>query len=137
LSTSLSCGDERQNLKPLEGTLLMTSRARGNHYKWGDGCDGWVLLPGDDLMVIQERMPPHTSEVSHFHSYARQFFFVLSGELTMELDGTEHLMPPSQGIEIPPLAHHRAVNASEQDVNFLVISSPTTRGDRTDCVRQS
>ena len=112
---------------------MVVSAATAEHYTWGDGCDGWVLLPRDDLMVIQERMPPATSEVRHFHSEARQFFYVLSGNLTMEIEGIRHVIGASHGIEIPPLARHQAMNVGEQEVNFVVISSPTTRGDRTNC----
>lgn len=112
---------------------MLVSRITSEHYNWGEGCDGWILLPGDELMIIQERMPPGTSETCHFHTKARQFFYVLSGQLTMELEGTSHLLLSSQAIEIPPLARHQAMNASDKDVQFLVISSPTTRGDRTDC----
>jgi hypothetical protein len=25
-------------------------------YSWGEGCDGWRLLKGDDLSVIQEHV---------------------------------------------------------------------------------
>lgn len=117
--------------------MMVVSRATAEHYRWGGGCDGWVLLSREGLLVIQERMPPGASEVRHFHSRARQFFYVLSGELTMELEGTWHLVPASHGIEIAPLARHQAINASEQEVNFVVISSPTTRGDRTDCDDQT
>ena len=70
------------------------------HCRWGDGCDGWVLSPSPDMMIIQERMPPRTAEKRHFHLTARQFFYVLAGELTMELEGEHHLLPPMTGIEI-------------------------------------
>jgi uncharacterized cupin superfamily protein len=112
---------------------MVISRETAEHYNWGESCDGWILLPRDDLMVIQERMPPRTSEVRHLHSRARQFFYVLAGELTMELDGVRHSIPALHGIEIAPLARHQAMNVSEQELSFLVISSPTTRGDRTNC----
>ncbi len=112
---------------------MVVSRASAEHYSWGDGCDGWLLLPRDDLLVIQERMPRRASEVRHFHSRARQFFYVLSGELTMELEGAHHRIPASHGIEIPPLARHCAMNTGEDEVNFIVISSPTIRGDRSEC----
>jgi quercetin dioxygenase-like cupin family protein len=56
------------------------------HYTWGDGCDGWHLVAADGLSVIEERMPPGTAEVRHRHDVARQFFFVLSGALTLEID---------------------------------------------------
>ncbi len=112
---------------------MVVSREKAEHYNWGQGCDGWLLLPGTDLMVIEERMPPGTAEVRHFHSKARQFFYVISGELTMELEGAVHQLTPSSGIEIPPRACHQARNAGPEPVRFIVISSPTTRGDRTDC----
>ncbi|MBB6019041.1 mannose-6-phosphate isomerase-like protein (cupin superfamily) [Paenibacillus sp. JGP012] len=41
-------------------------------------------------------------------------------------------MEPHEGIEIPPGAPHQMQNQSEADVEFLVISHPTTRGDRTE-----
>jgi len=84
------------------------------------------------MMVIQERMPPGSAERRHYHSVARQFFYVLSGELTMELEGEVHRVPAMSGIEIKPQARHQARNEADSDVHFLVVSSPTTRGDRTD-----
>ena len=111
---------------------MLVSRDKADHYTWGGACDGWVLCGSQDLLVIQERMPPGTAERRHFHSTARQFFYVLSGELTMELEGDLHRIPPMCGIEIAPGARHQARNDSDDDVHFLVTSSPTTRGDRTD-----
>lgn len=35
-----------------------------------------------------------------------------------------------QGIEIAPLVKHQFQNRSNADVHFLVISIPTTKGDR-------
>jgi mannose-6-phosphate isomerase-like protein (cupin superfamily) len=83
-------------------------------------------------MVIEERMPAGTSERRHVHSIARQFFYVLAGELTMELEGIDHVITSGSGIEIPPRAAHQARNGSGADVRFLVVSSPSTRGDRMD-----
>ena len=114
------------------GACMRVSVETAPHYIWGDDCEGWVLSPSPDLMVIQERMPPRTAEIRHFHSKARQFFYVLSGELTMELEGKTHFVPAMSGIEIMPGAKHQARNNTDHDVHFLVISSPTTRGDRTD-----
>jgi quercetin dioxygenase-like cupin family protein len=102
------------------------------HYKWGADCDGWVLGSSPDILILQERMPPGTTEQRHFHSVARQFFYVLSGELTMETESEVVRIPPMSGIEIAPGTMHRARNDASNDVHFLVISSPTTRGDRTD-----
>jgi quercetin dioxygenase-like cupin family protein len=109
--------------------------ASAEHYVWGDGCDGWILNPAPDLLVIQERMPKGTAERRHYHSAARQFFYVLDGELTVELDGVSHRLGKNFGIEVAPGVIHQVRNASDGEVHFLVVSSPSTRGDRVDLDR--
>ncbi|MFT3800286.1 MAG: cupin domain-containing protein [Burkholderiaceae bacterium] len=101
------------------------------HYTWGEVCDGWHLLKDQKLSVIQERVPPGAGEASHFHSRARQFFYVLSGTATMEFETEAITFEAGQGLHGPPGTRHRFVNRSDTDVAFLVISSPTTAGDRT------
>ena len=100
------------------------------HYTWGGVCDGWHLLKDPALSVIQERVPPSAGEAPHFHVRARQFFYVLSGTATMEFGDEKVALGPNQGIHVPPNTPHRLVNCSLADVVFLVISSPTTAGDR-------
>ena len=109
---------------------MMISKDTAEHYTWGQGCDGWRLVDQTGLSVIHERMPPGTAEQRHLHQQARQFFFILSGSAVMELAGTVHTLLPQQGIEIPPGTPHQIRNESDSDVEFLVISQPTTRGDR-------
>jgi mannose-6-phosphate isomerase-like protein (cupin superfamily) len=109
---------------------MKMSKATAEHYVWGTACDGWRLADDAALSVIQERMPPHTSETRHLHEAARQFFFILSGEATMELNGELFVLAPEEGIEIPPDTPHTMMNRSDDEVEFLVISSPSTKGDR-------
>ncbi|MBU1257002.1 MAG: cupin domain-containing protein, partial [Alphaproteobacteria bacterium] len=75
-------------------------RSSAEHYVWGEVNDGWHLVKRDDMSVITERIAPGSSEMRHYHVRARQFFYVLSGELTMEVDGVTHLLRTGQGIEI-------------------------------------
>ena len=112
----------------------MISKDNAEYYVWGGDCDGWHLVKGQDLTVIHERMPPGRAEVRHHHVGARQLFFVLSGELTMLLDGRHETLGPEQGIEIAPGQRHQAANNGATAVEFLVISQPTTRDDRIERV---
>lgn len=105
-------------------------RSNAEHYVWGGTCDGWRLLSGQDLSVIHERVPPGAAEIRHYHKTARQLFFVLSGVLDIELDGAVHRVGSEQSLEIPPGVVHRVANTGEVDSWFLVVSSPTTKGDR-------
>ncbi|MGC2618289.1 MAG: cupin domain-containing protein [Acidobacteriaceae bacterium] len=105
-----------------------------SHYVWGGVCEGWHLVRGEGLSVIEERMPPGAQEQRHFHTKARQFFYVLEGELTLEVEGVVHRLGARQGLEIAPGERHQAFNAAREecamDVRFLVISAPPSQGDR-------
>ncbi len=106
------------------------SAATAEHYVWGEVCDGWHLVRSAELSVIEERMPPGASEQRHRHEFARQFFYVLAGELTMEVDGVDHALTAGMGLEIAPKCAHQAMNRGGEDVRFLVVSQPRSHGDR-------
>jgi mannose-6-phosphate isomerase-like protein (cupin superfamily) len=108
----------------------MIDTETAEHYTWGEVSDGWHLVKSANLSVIQERMPPGAAEVRHYHQHARQFFFILSGIATMELNGEEQTLAMRQGIEVPPGAPHQMYNRSSDPLEFLVISQPASHGDR-------
>lgn len=109
-----------------------TSTTTARHYTWGQACDGWHLLEGEDLSVIEERVPPGAAEVRHRHQRSRQFFYVLAGEATLEVDGAVHRLAPGEGLHVPPGAAHQLRNETGGDLRFIVISSPRSHGDRTE-----
>ncbi|WP_338868240.1 cupin domain-containing protein [Spirosoma sp. SC4-14] len=109
---------------------IIISAQNAEHYNWGNQCDGWHLIKSDSLSIIQERMLPGTSEIKHYHQQARQFFFVLSGEATMEIGNEKVVLKTHEGIEIPPRVAHQMRNDSAADVLFIVTSTPKSHGDR-------
>lgn len=109
---------------------MKIDKSKAEHYKWGAGCDGWHLVKQNALSVIQERMPPGTREVRHYHGRARQFFFVLKGVATIEIDGERQTLHPWEGVEIPPNVPHQMMNETSGDLEFLVVSQPMSHGDR-------
>lgn len=110
----------------------MISPATAPHYTWADVCDGWKLVDTPNLSVIQERMPTGTQEVQHRHSRVRQFFYVLRGELTLDVEGAAHVIPATSGLEVGPEQVHQARNEGGEDVEFLVISDGISRDDRVE-----
>ena len=106
------------------------SKANAEHYTWGQGCEGWYLMKHDQLAIIEERMPPGTSETWHRHTNSRQFFFVLSGCAVMEHGDEVTRLEAGTGLEIPPGLAHRIRNAGETALEFLVTSHPPSHGDR-------
>ena len=109
---------------------MVISTENAEHYVWGEINDGWHLLKREDMSVIQEQVPAGGAEVMHFHNVARQFFYILEGEGKMVFEDHEVVLKKGQGLEIPPRVKHQFKNQSNADAHFLVISIPTTRGDR-------
>jgi mannose-6-phosphate isomerase-like protein (cupin superfamily) len=102
------------------------------HYVWGGANEGWYLAKNANLTVIQERVVPGGEEISHYHRKARQFFYVLSGELHLRADGYDNVVKAGQGIEIAPGKIHQATNPGSQPLDILVISSPDSHSDRVE-----
>lgn len=111
-------------------TPVVKSLKNAEHYTWGNQCDGWHLVQLATLSIIQERMPPGTAEVKHYHQRAHQFFFVLSGQATLEIDTETVVLSAQEGIEIPPGLAHQMRNDATTDLVFIVTSVPKSHGDR-------
>ena len=112
--------------------LKTISTTTAEHYAWGEKCHGWFLLKADDIHVIQERMPPGSAEIMHFHSRARQLFYVLRGTLTMAGAAGSLAVSAGHAVVIEPNFSHRAENNGAEDVEFLVISCPPSHQNRFD-----
>jgi len=111
---------------------MLMSKENAEHYKWGDNCDGWHLVKSDSLSIIQERVPAGAKEIKHYHQNAEQFFFVLSGVATLEIEGVMHQLHPNTGCHVPSGAIHQLRNETNEDIEFIVTSTPPTRGDRVE-----
>jgi len=106
------------------------SRVTAEHYSWGQDCDAWHLVKDAALSVIEEEMPPGSSEVLHSHRSAQQFFFVLSGQVIMQVEHDELHLRAGEGLHILSRVRHRISNRSAEVARFLVISQPPSHGDR-------
>jgi mannose-6-phosphate isomerase-like protein (cupin superfamily) len=122
------------HLRKMPAKVISTASAE--HYKWGGpnntDCDGWYLVRTPELNIIEELMPPGTSEARHHHVRARQFFFVLEGKLAMEIEHHSFTVKAGEGIEIAPGQQHQAMNRSKVPLRIMVTSQPPSHGDRID-----
>lgn len=75
-------------------------------------------------------MPPSTKEILHYHDKAQQFFYIISGNATFEIDGLFYDVGKNKGICIKPGIKHRILNNSNIDLEFIVVSEPKSYGDR-------
>ena len=103
------------------------------HYKWGNDCDGWRLVKEKNLSVIQECMPAGTTETKHYHQDAQQFFFILRGRARFEVEDEIIEVQQNQGLHIAAGKKHRIVNDTNEELEFLLCSQPSTANDRVIC----
>ncbi len=108
----------------------MISIDNATHYVWGNGCDGWHLAKTANLSVIQERVPCGCEETRHYHEESEQFFFVLSGVASLELNGKTHRLGSHEGLHVPAGIPHQLQNKGPRDLMFIVTSTPPSHGDR-------
>ena len=109
---------------------MKKNRHNSEHYIWGDNFSGWHLVKSQTLSVIEELMPPFTKEDRHYHENAQQFFKILDGTATFEIDDKIIEVNSDDGIHILPRKRHSIRNNQSENLVFLVISKPSTRGDR-------
>lgn len=109
---------------------MIQSKHNSEHYIWGNGCDSWVLNDSHNLSVKQEKMPAGTAEKLHFHERAEQVFYILKGEAVLYINNKKFLVKAGESISIQPESEHFISNESDDEVEFLVISSLSTHNDR-------
>jgi mannose-6-phosphate isomerase-like protein (cupin superfamily) len=107
------------------------SKENAEHYTWGSDCDSWILVDTEGMSIKQECMPASTKEQLHFHTNAQQFFFMIKGEATFYINDEKTILAAQKGLHIKPLSKHLIANETNSDIEFLVISQPSTNNDRT------
>ena len=112
--------------------MTIVSTENAEHYFWGIRCDGWHLVHTEHLSVIQERVPSGSGEVRHYHTKSEQFFYVLSGIATLEIEGIIVLLKSHEGVSVLPKQVHQLRNQHSEDLIFLVISTPPSHSDRVE-----
>lgn len=111
---------------------MIKSKNNSEHYIWGNGCDSWILKDTQHLSVKQEIMPSGTAEKLHFHKEAEQFFYILKGEAVFYINEKKLSVKEGESISVMPESKHYISNESEEELEFLVVSAPSTNNDRTE-----
>jgi mannose-6-phosphate isomerase-like protein (cupin superfamily) len=82
------------------------------------------------MTVKQERMPAGTSENLHYHQHAQQFFFMLQGEASFEMEDRIVIVKEQEGIHVRAGQKHRIINHTGATIEFILSSQPSTEKDR-------
>jgi quercetin dioxygenase-like cupin family protein len=83
------------------------------------------------LLVIEETLASGCGEKHHYHNQAAQCFYMLAGRAVMQFaEGQTVKIDTGMALHIPPKTRHAIDNQTDEEIRFLVISAPSSRGDR-------
>lgn len=74
--------------------------------------------------LAEATLPASGSTQRHYHRLSEEFYFILEGRGTMEIDGDSCEVGPGDAILIPPGAWHQIRSADEASLRFLCCCAP-------------
>lgn len=123
---------ERGSIGESASPKTLISRKNAAYHRSPTACESWQLVNNAELCIVEGMVPVGAKEALHYHGKARQFLYVVDGVASLEVDGKVHQIRKGQGLEVDPGVHHRLMNRSDRSVVFLVISTPSAKGDRVE-----
>jgi mannose-6-phosphate isomerase-like protein (cupin superfamily) len=78
--------------------------------------------PVANQSLAEARVPAGCATERHYHKLAEEFYFLLEGRGTMEIDGDTRAVGPGDAILIPPGAWHQIT--AEAGLVFLCCCAP-------------
>lgn len=107
-----------------------TTLETAEKFTWGKAGTAWFLAKNADVSIIEKSITPGTKEIRHLHQKSLQYFHILSGEATMEVNGEEYKLTANEGIEIRANLGHQMRNDGDTTLTFIMVSVPNSIEDR-------
>ena len=87
--------------------------------------------PVEKQSLAEATLPPDGSTQRHYHRLSEEFYFILEGGGTMEIDGEARLVGPGDAILIPAGAWHQIRSDKASALRFLCCCAPPYSHDDT------
>ena len=85
--------------------------------------------PVEQQSLAEATVPAGTTTERHHHKVSEEFYFLLEGEGTMEIDGENREVRPGDAVLIPAGAWHQIT--ATKDLRFLCCCAPPYSHDDT------
>lgn len=79
--------------------------------------------PVQNQSLAEATLPAGAATQRHYHKLSEEFYFILEGSGTMEIDGETREVRPGDAILIPPNSRHQ-ITASPTGLRFLCCCAP-------------
>ena len=93
----------------------------------GEHIRGLLIGPETDgaLAIAESWLDPRHGTTEHKHHRSGEFFYVLEGTVTFDIDGEEIVTEPGSALWVPPGVSHRISNLGESVVRLLGLFAPS------------
>ncbi len=107
--------------------MIVLSLSRQKPFTTKDGSQIRSILdctnaPVKNQSLAEARLPAGVSTQRHYHKKTEEFYFLLEGEGTMEIEGEERLVEPGDAILIPAGTWHQIT--ATHALRFLCCCAP-------------
>jgi mannose-6-phosphate isomerase-like protein (cupin superfamily) len=112
------------------------ARDRAEPFRTRDGSTirellGRTTAPLRSQSLAEATLGPGRQTERHYHAESEEFYYVLSGEGELEIDGEHALVGPGDAILIPAGAWHQITAAGSSALRFLCCCAPPYRHEDT------
>jgi mannose-6-phosphate isomerase-like protein (cupin superfamily) len=116
--------------------MIVQSLARQSPFTTKDGSTIRSLLDTTNAPVAHQSLaeatlPAGVATQRHYHRLSEEFYFILEGRATMEIDGEAQPVGPGDAILIPPGAWHQITASADAPVRLLCCCAPPYSHDDT------
>ncbi len=80
--------------------------------------------PVERQSLAEATLPRGAATERHYHKLSEEFYFILEGAGTMEIDGETRQIGPGDAVLIPALAWHQLKATSPDRLRFLCCCAP-------------
>lgn len=74
--------------------------------------------------LAEARLPADSATERHFHKISEEFYYMVEGQATMEIDGHSEKISAGDATLIPTGSWHQITASEGQDICFLCCCSP-------------
>jgi mannose-6-phosphate isomerase-like protein (cupin superfamily) len=114
--------------------MILQNRSSQKPFTTADGSQIRSILdstnaPVKNQSLAEASVPAGSATERHYHRDSEEFYFLLEGSGTMEIDGEKAEVGPGDAILIPPGAWHQIT--AKEPLRFLCCCAPPYRHEDT------
>ena len=103
--------------------------SKDKEYRFGDHGPKY-LMQGPRMSLGLCRLRPGEIYRPHVHRIMEEDFYVLKGQLRVEVDGTCILAEEGQMVHIEPGDFHTCSNPGDEDNEYIIACAPFSKDDK-------